>query len=68
MLGQMNWRRRRRGLLRHSTLADSRPFSVADWSKSLHRRLGAPRINLNQSLVSVIYQLPALIQQFSLPL
>jgi hypothetical protein len=67
MLGQMSWRRRPQALLHLSTLADNRRFSVADWTKSLHYPIGVPHINLNQSLVSVIY-LPALIQQFSLPL
>lgn len=48
---------------------DSPPSSVADWIKSLHHRIGVPHIlNLNQFLVCVIYLLPALTQQFHLPL
>lgn len=71
MLGQMIWRRWAQALLHLFTLADSRPFSVADWIKSLHHRIGLPHwhiLNLNQFLVCVVYQLPALIQQFHLPL
>jgi hypothetical protein len=33
---------------------DNRPFSVADWIKSLHHRIGVPHINLSRSLVCVI--------------
>jgi hypothetical protein len=58
MLGQMKRRRRLQALLHLSTLAaDNRPFSVADWIKSPHHQIGVLHmLNLNQSLVSVIYQ------------
>jgi hypothetical protein len=47
---------------------DNRPFSAADWIKTPHHQIGVPyHINLNQSLVCAIYQVPVLFQ-FSLPL